>query len=75
MQKKTEKNLTQLEDWLSVLVNTYLAHPNNSLAKTISFNIKQIMQFDDSQFLKSPRCEYVSMWKYWHWLSNQKTEL
>ena len=72
MHKTNEKNLSQLEDWVSVLVNTYLAHPNKSLAKIISYYIKQIMQYDDSQFLKSPRCEYVAMWKYWHWLSNKK---
>ena len=69
MHKYTEKELAQLEGWLSLLINTYLQQPNKALAKIISYYIKKIMQYDEYHFLQHPRCEYVAMSKYWHWLS------
>jgi len=57
--------LSQIESWLSVLTHTYAAHPNEALAKVITYYLKRIIQHDDFTAYANQPCQYFSMLKYW----------
>jgi hypothetical protein len=41
MDKRTGKDFSKLEDWLGVLIGTYLEHPSTALAKIISYQLNE----------------------------------
>jgi hypothetical protein len=57
--------LTQIENWLSVLTNTYATHPNEALAKVITYYLTRLIKHDDFTAFASQPCQYFSMLKYW----------
>ena len=65
------KDFTQMEEWLVILLNTYSDHPSSGLAKIISHNLTNILHHDEAIFQPLKFCDYLSMQKYWHWVSNQ----
>ncbi len=64
--------LSQLEDWLSILMATYNKIPSISLAKVITYYIERIVNHDDFELKYRTHCQYVTMRKYWHWLCYQQ---
>jgi len=69
MMTNNAKNFNQLEDWLTILINTYSIQPSTSLAKIISYQLNQLILDDELKFIIDKRCEYIAMQKYWRWVS------
>ena len=67
MQKS--KELSQLEDWLAVLICTYHKHPSDGLAKVISYYLKRLTSHEDEYVRYQSGQHYLSLCKYWHWLN------
>jgi len=57
--------LSQIENWLSVLTHTYAAHPNEALAKVITYYLTRLIKHDDFTAFANQPCQYFSMLKYW----------
>ena len=57
--------LYQIEDWLSVLTNTYAKHPSNGLAKVIAYYLARIIKHDDFTAFANQPCHYFTMLKFW----------
>lgn len=57
--------LSQIEDWLSLLTNTYAKHPSNGLAKVIIYYLKRIIKHDDFTAFASQPCHYFTMLNFW----------
>jgi len=57
--------LSQIENWLSVLTHTYATHPNEALAKVITYYLTRIIKHDDFIAFANQPCQYFSMLKYW----------
>ena len=57
--------LTQIENWLSVLTQTYAEHPDKALAKVITYYLTRIIKHNDFTAFASQPCQYFSMLKYW----------
>jgi hypothetical protein len=57
--------LSQIEDWLNVLTNTYAKHPSNGLAKVITYYLKRIIKHDDFTAFASQPCHYFTMLNFW----------
>lgn len=57
--------LCQIEDWLSVLTQTYATHPSDGLAKVITYYLTRLIRHDDFTAFASQPCQYFSMLKFW----------
>jgi len=63
------KNFIRLEEWIIILANTYSEHPSSSLAKIIHYYLNRLIKHDDFPLCSYYRCDYLTMQKYWQWLS------
>ncbi len=59
--------LSTLENWLTILINTYCQHPSKALAKVINYYIERILHQHDISTQPVLKCQYLSMKKYWGW--------
>ena len=64
MAKSSE--ISQLEDWLQILMSTYDQHPSDNLAKVINYYIDRIAHHDDFNSTSHNLCQYATMKKYWY---------
>lgn len=65
-------NTTQLENWLTILVNSYAQNPSSGLAKVITYYIDRILYQYDICKQPNKRCQYLSMKKFWQWQSSNR---
>lgn len=64
---KLSPEFKQLENWLNILIITYLDHPSCGLAKTINYYLSRLLHHDDINFDGGKHCDYLAMQKYWRW--------
>jgi hypothetical protein len=68
--KMSNNKIIHMENWLTILINTYRNHPSNGLAKVINFYIDRIINDDDLKFNRIALNRYCSMKKFWAWRSH-----
>lgn len=64
--------LHQIEEWLSVLTNTYAKHPSDGLAKVITYYLTRIIKHDDFMAFARQPCHYFTMLKFWRGRFNRQ---
>mgnify|MGYP000365590408 CR=1 FL=1 len=58
-----------IENWLTILINTYRDHPSKGLAKVINYYIGRIIKEGEIKFHHLKLDQYCSMKKFWAWRS------
>lgn len=59
----------QMNNWLSILVNTYSENPSTGLAKVINYYVERLSQFEEVIYDKELSCQFVQMKRFWFWRS------
>ncbi|GHF85701.1 hypothetical protein [Thalassotalea marina] len=62
-----ESKFSQMQSWLTVLLNTYTENPSIGLAKVIGFYTEKISQYEEVVFDHELSCHYFQMKKFWRW--------
>lgn len=72
MNTNVSNEFQQLEDWLSVLINTYKETPSIGLAKVIFYYLERILSHQDLHNTRDKSCHYFMMKKFWLWQCKKK---
>lgn len=66
---KTINKSAVIENWITILINTYRENPSNGLAKVIHYYLQRIINEEEVKFNHLKLHQYCSMGKFWAWRS------
>ncbi|WP_286262918.1 hypothetical protein [Thalassotalea atypica] len=59
-------HISQMEDWLSVLIASYEVAPSKNVVQCILYYIDRILLDDECNARDHSHCQYHRMKAYWH---------